>query len=343
MTVSPFQKVMNRRATTMEKYLAVIILAYIVVVAIKNPLFFSLETLFDTVRGGSGTMLLALGVLVVLVSGGIDVSFTAIALVSAYASVLAMLKLGLDNIVLGLFISVLIGTVLGALNAVIIQILRLPTLIFTLGTMSVYHGLMAVIFGTKSYPMSQMPQSMVEFGSADLVTISVGDSRYGLTIFSPIVVAAIILTWFILYRTMLGRQVFAVGSNEESASRLGINIFRTKLFVYSYTGGMAGLMGVMYFSEIKDVKLASPLMGAELLIIAAVVIGGAKLTGGEGTVFGAILGVAVFELFQTTLVFLGLSSSWNDLFFGAVLLASLMVMYRRQRIYDRKHLIFSAN
>src|SRR5690625_2495865 len=343
MTVSPFQKVMNRRATTMEKYLAVIILAYIVVVAIKNPLFFSLETLFDTVRGGSGTMLLALGVLVVLVSGGIDVSFTAIALVSAYASVLAMLKLGLDNIFLGLFISVLIGTVLGALNAVIIQILRLPTLIVTLGTMSVYHGLMAVIFGTKSYPMSQMPQSMVEFGSADLVTISVGDSRYGLTIFSPIVVAAIILTWFILYRTMLGRQVFAVGSNEESASRLGINIFRTKLFVYSYTGGMAGLMGVMYFSEIKDVKLASPLMGAELLIIAAVVIGGAKLTGGEGTVFGAILGVAVFELFQTTLVFLGLSSSWNDLFFGAVLLASLMVMYRRQRIYDRKHLIFSAN
>lgn len=343
MKSSPFHKVMNRRATTMEKYLSVIVIAYIAIVAVKNPLFFSFETLFDIVRGGSGTMLLALGVLVVLVSGGIDVSFTAVALVSAYASVLTMLKLEVDSIFLGLLISIVVGTLLGALNAVIIQILRLPTLIVTLGTMSVYHGLMAVIFGTKSYPMSQMPQSMVKFGSADMITINVGDARYGLTIFFPIVVAAIILTWFILYRTMLGRRVFAIGSNEESASRLGINIFRTKMFVYSYTGALAGLMGVMYFSEIKDVKLVSPLMGAELLIIAAVVIGGAKLTGGEGTVLGAILGVVVFELFQTTLVFLGLSSSWNDLFFGAVLLASLMVMYRRQRIYDRKNLVFSAN
>src|SRR5690625_7976688 len=101
-------------------------------------------------------------------------------------------------------------------------------------------------------------------------------------------------------------------------------------------------MGVMYFSEIKDVKLVSPLMGAELLIIAAVVIGGAKLTGGEGTVLGAILGVVVFELFQTTLVFIGCCSSWNDLFFGAVLLGRLSAMYRRQRTNDRRNTVLSA-
>src|SRR5690625_2103755 len=122
-------------------------------------------------------MLLALGVLVVLVSGGIDVSFTAVALVSAYASVLTMLKLEVDSIFLGVLTSSLVGTVLGAWAAVIIQILRLPMLVVTLGTMSVYHGLMALILGTKSYPLRQMPQSMVKFGSADMITNNVGDAR----------------------------------------------------------------------------------------------------------------------------------------------------------------------
>lgn len=342
MKSTPFHKVMNRRATTMEKYLSGIVFLYVVIVALKSSAFFRFETLLDLVRGGSGTMILALGVLMVLISGGIDVSFTAIALVSAYSSVLLMLNLDIDNILFGLLTSVIVGTILGCLNALFIHILKLPTLIVTLGTMSVYHGAMAVVFGTKSYPTGQMPTSMVRFGSANVFTIPIGDKNYGVSVFLPIVLGLIILTWFILYRTMLGRQIFSIGSNEESASRLGISIFRTKLFVYSYSGALSGLMGVIYYSELKDVKLASSLMGAELLIIAAVVIGGAKLTGGEGTVFGAILGVVVFELFQRTLVFLGLNSSWNDLFFGAVLLASLAVMYRRQRVYDRDHLVFSA-
>ena len=123
--------------------------------------------------------------------------------------------------------------------------------------------------------------------------------------------------------------------------RLGIKVLRTKLFVYSYTGALAGLMGVMYFAELKYVN-PTALIGEELVIIAAVVIGGAKLTGGEGTLLGAVLGVIIFRLFDTTLVFLGLSSSWNDLFFGTVLLISLGVMYRRQRISDRKNLVFAA-
>lgn len=342
MKTTPFRTIFNRHTTAMEKYLLGIIVAYILIVALKNPLFFSMETLFDMLRSGSGVMLLATGVLVVLISGGIDVSFTAIAVVSGYTSVQLMLAFEIDNILFAFMVSIVAGCLLGSINALIISKFSLPTLIVTLGTASAYHGLMATVLGTKSYPTGAMPQALVEFGSTDLVVINTETGRYGLTVFLPIVIAVLALTWFILYRTMLGRQVFAVGSNEESASRLGINIFRTKLFVYSYSGALSGLTGIIYFSELKYVNPVS-LVGSELMIIAAVVIGGAKLTGGEGTILGTILGIVVVQLFQSTLVFLGLGSSWNDLFFGAVLLMSLGFMYYRQRIQDRKNLVFMTS
>lgn len=341
MKISPFQRVMGRRATTMEKYLLAIIAVYVVVVGIKNPLFLSFETLFDMVQGGSSTMLLALGVLVVLLSGGIDVSITAVALVSGYLSVLTMFALGVDNIILAFLIAGGIGVLLGAINGLLVHALRLPALIVTLGTMSAFHGLMAVLVGTKNFAEAQMPASMIKYGSTDLLRFGAGGRTYGLTISVLVVAVVLVIIWLILYRTMLGRSVFAMGSSEESASRLGIGMLRTKLFAYSFSGAVSGLAGIMYFSEIKYTNPTS-LIGAELMIIAAVVIGGAKLTGGQGTILGAVLGVVVLELFQTTLVFLGLSSSWNNLFFGGILLISLTVMYRRQRANDRRNLVFAA-
>lgn len=335
---------MHRRATTMEKYLTAIILIYVTVVSIKNPLFFSAETAFDMVRSGSGTMLLALGVLLVLLSGGIDVSFPAVAVVSGYLAILTLDTTGIDNIWLALGVSIGIGIMLGAVNALLIHALRLPTLIVTLGTGSVFHGLMAVVFGTDDYTTGEMPDSLLAFGSASLwtVTDAATGQRYSLTVFLPIVVAAIVAVWFVLHRTMLGRSIFAIGSSEESASRLGINIFRTKLFVYTAVGALAGLMGVILFSELRIANPIATLLGDELMIIAAVVIGGAKLTGGEGTILGTILGVLTIQLFQQTLVMLGLSSLWSQVFFGSVLLVSLAVMYRRQRIADRRNLVFSG-
>jgi len=340
---SPFQAMMHRRATTMEKYLSAILAVYIVVVSVKNPLFFTPETLFDMIRNGSGTMLLALGVLMVLVSGGIDVSFPAVAVVSSYLAVLTIVHTGINSIWLAFAIAISIGTALGAINALLIYFLKLPTLIVTLGTASVYHGLMAVVFGTHDFTAGEMPTSMLTFGKRSLLTVVGATGRsFSLTIFLPIVVAAIAGTWFVLYHTMLGRSIFAIGSNEESASRIGINIFRTKLFVYATVGALAGLMGVILFSELQVVNPTATLIGSELMVIAAVVIGGAKLTGGEGTILGTILGVVMIQLFQRTLVFLGLSTLWSNVFFGAVLLFSLSVMYRRQRIFDRRNLVFAT-
>lgn len=339
---TPFSIAFDRRMTSMEKFLGVIIVIYIAVVALRSPAFLSPETLVDLIRNGSGVMILALGVMIVLISGGIDVSFTAIAIVSGYSSVLVARALAVDNLLFITGLAIVIGALLGSINALLIHFYRLPTLIVTLGTASIFHGAMALTLGMKTFTRTDVPQSMLDFGAAQVFTIQGEGSRYGLSIFFPVVIAVIVLTWFLLYRTMIGRSVFALGSNEESSSRIGIDLLRTRLFIYMYVGALSGLMSIIYFSSLSYINPAA-LVGSELGVIAAVVIGGAKLTGGEGTVLGTVLGVILWQLFQNTLVHLGLSSSYNDLFFGGVLLVILAVIYRRQRHINKRALVFSTN
>jgi simple sugar transport system permease protein len=314
---------------------------YSIIVAIKNPAFLSFENFFDLLRAASGKLLLALGVLVVLISGGIDVSFTAIAIFGGYASARLMLATGIDSLAFAFLVSVAIGFILGAINALIIHFFRLPTLIATLGTSSVFFGLMTILVGTKSINAGQMPSSIINFGSARLFeAVAPSGNTYGLSAFIIPVVIAIFVTWFILYRTLLGRGIFALGNSEESAKRVGFNLFLIRFFVYTYVGLLAGIMGVVYVAEVRWVNPVS-LVGTELSIIAAAVIGGAKLTGGEGTILGTILGITIIQLLYSTLVFLGLSSSWNDLFVGVILLISVSITSYQQRLKSRRNLTFS--
>lgn len=330
----------GRKLTQMEKYLMIILLFYIVLVSVVNPAFLSVETLFDFIKSSSGTMILALGVLIVIISGGIDVSFTAVAIVGGYCAIKLMLFWGIDNIFFGLLIAALIGGFLGLINALIIYCFRLPTLIVTLGTSSIFYGIMTTFVGTKSIPYAKMPESLIEFGSKNIIEITKGDVTFGLSVFLIVVVILIALVWFILYKTMLGRSVFAIGNSLESANRAGINILLTQIFVYCFMGMLSGIMAIIYFSELKFVNPIS-LVGTELMVIAAVVIGGAKLTGGEGTILGTILGVSIIQLFKSTLVFLGLSTAWNDFFIGLILIVSVVIISYQARIKNRKNLIFT--
>jgi len=330
-----------RSLTRMEKYLLAIIAVYSVVVTIANPAFLTFETLLDMVRAASGTLILASGVLVVLISGGIDVSFTAIAIIGGYVSVRLMLSTGINSLLFASAISCLIGLACGLINALIIHCFHLPTLIATLGTSSVFYGVMTTFMGTKGVNASQMPSSMVDFGGCQLFVIPAkSGTTYGLTVFIIPVVIILIVTWFILYRTMLGRGIFALGNSEEAANRAGFNLLNIRLFIYSFMGVVAGIMGIVYVSEVRWVNPIA-LVGTELSIIASVVIGGAKLSGGEGTIFGTILGVLIIKLLNSTLVFLGLSSSWNDFFIGIILIASVAVTSYQARLKNRRDLIFT--
>ena len=147
-------------------------------------------------------------------------------------------------------------------------------------------------------------------------------------------------TYFILRKTMIGRGIVAIGNDEESARRAGFNPFKIRLFVYAYSGALAGMMGIVYAAHVNALY-PNKMVGYELMVVAAVVIGGTKITGGQGKIFGAVLGVLITYLLNSTLIMIGLSSSWNNLFVGAILVIAVAITSYQERVKNRKHLIFT--
>lgn len=195
---------------------------------------------------------------------------------------------------------------------------------------------MTTFIGDKSFGAGVLPKCLHTFGQAQVFKI--GGAGLTASIIPVILVGA--ATWFILYRTMAGRGVFAIGNDEESARRAGFNPFKIKLFVYVYSGIIAGVMGMMYVAQ-TNALYPNKLVGGELMVVAAVVIGGTKITGGQGKILGAVLGVVIIYLLNTTLIMIGLSSSWNDLFVGTILVISVAVTSWQERIRNRNNLTFT--
>jgi simple sugar transport system permease protein len=302
-----------------ETLVALVILGFCAVAAIADPGFLSMPTLADLLRGGIILGIFAVGVFVVLVSGGIDVSFTAIAAFAMYTTTLVLVSQapGLPWPA-AFLVAVAIGAALGAFNGLFIAGFGLPTLIVTLGTLSIFRGFLLTFVGSKL--ISNLPSGMRDFSRLMMVRGTNADgSFYSLPWAFAFLIGVVALTWVILYRTMLGRAIFAIGGSMESARRIGIPVRATQLFVYVYVGMIAGLAGVIHASM---ARVANPfdLVGLELSVIAAVVLGGARLAGGYGTLTGTLLGVALIVLVRNSLVVLGIPSTWQSVAIGILIL-----------------------
>ncbi|GGE06066.1 monosaccharide-transporting ATPase [Aureimonas endophytica] len=302
-----------------ETLVAAVILVFCAVATASDPNFLSLTTLFDLLRNSIVTGIFAIGVLLVLVSGGIDVSFTAIAAFAMYSTTLVLVGAGVPVPWYAAFaLSILIGAALGLVNAVFIAGFRLPTLIVTLGTLSVIRGFLLTFVGSKL--ISNIPPGMRDFSRLMMIR---GTTEAGYFYALPWAFAALVLvvagTWFLLHRTLLGRQIFALGGSMESARRIGINVRSIQVFVYVYVGALSGLAGIIHASL---ARVANPfdLVGLELSVIAATVLGGARLAGGTGTITGTLLGVALIVLVSNSLILLGIPSTWQSVVIGALIL-----------------------
>lgn len=329
-----------RKTDQFQRMLLLIIVLYSIFVSFKNPVFLSIETVFDIVRTSSTTMIVAIGLLLVMISGGIDVSFMAVALFGSYTAISMMIGWGIDSLVFAFGSSMLIGLCLGLINALLINWLRLPPFIITLGTQNLFHGIMTTFIGDKSFGAGVLPTCLRGFGQSTLFQFETHSGTVGLTASVIPVILTGVVSWFLLYKTMIGRGIVAIGNSEESARRAGFNPFLLRLFVYGYSGVLAGMMGIVYVAQINALY-PNKLVGGELIVVAAVVIGGAKITGGQGRIFGAVLGVVIIYLLNSTLILIGLSSSWNDLFVGTILVISIAVSSYRERVRNRNHLIFT--
>ncbi len=305
--------------TRNETLVALVIAGFCALAAVSDPGFLSVATLTDMLRGGIVLGIFAVGALIVLISGGIDVSFTAIAAFTMYVTAMVL------NAAMpwmpwwgALMMGMAVGACLGTINGVLIAVMGLPTLIVTLGTLSVFRGFMLTFIGQKQ--ITTLPPGMREFGRMMMIRGENADgSFYSLHAAFLVTVLAIVLTWGILHRTMLGRQIFAIGGSVESARRIGINVRGVQFFVYVYVGVLAGLAGIIHSSM---ARVANPfdLVGLELSVIAAVVLGGARLAGGHGTLTGTVLGVALIVLVRNSLIVLGIPATWQSVAIGVLIL-----------------------
>jgi len=337
------KKRLKHWATQTQTYVLLIIVLYLVFLAFRAPHFYTATNILDTIRSCSWMMVFGMGAMMVLLSGGFDVSFTSIAVTSAYITCMLMVKYEIDSLLVAILGCVLIGSLFGALNGFLIYKFKLPSFITTMGTRTVFIGIMALVVGVSSLEPDQCPPSIGRFGMARLFSTTAADGRVtGLSVMVIPMIIAIFLVWFFVNKTRIGRGVVAMGNSQEAAKRAGYNLLHIHLFAYIFIGALSGMGGLMAVAETSYIApLSSQIVNQQLNILAAVIIGGTSISGGKGTVFGSILGVLLIRIFDVTLAFVGLSSSWNDFFIGAILIICLSVTSLQQYRTRRKKLLFN--
>lgn len=319
----------QRLARHPQLFTLALIVAVCLVVGAINPEFFQLAMVFDIVRACTVLGLFALGVMIVLAAGGIDVSFAAIAALTMYGiTKLVMTQFPETSMVVILVAGAVGGTLLGVLNGLLVDWLKAPSLIVTIGTQYLYRGILLTFIGTVFF--MNVPHSMDAFGK---LAVWRHDTATGVHAVLPatvlVLVAAAGLTWWLLNRTLMGRAVYAIGGSLPIAERLGYKLRTVHLFVFGYAGFLAGLAGIVHVSS---TRLANPfdLVGMELDVIAAVILGGARITGGSGSVGGTLLGVLLVTLINNVLILAGVPSTWQKVIVGTfIVLAGAVFASKR--------------
>ena len=325
---------LRRFARTHEGRLLGVTLALAFILSLTTRNFLSIQNGIDLLTSYAFSGMLAAGLIVVLVAGGLDISFTAVASIAQYLAVTAAISADIGWT--GLFVVALgVGTLLGILNALLVTWLRIASIIVTIAMLNVYYG--ALMFLSGGNPINTLPDWYID-GLSWVIGSDSHGNPYILNMQMLGLVLSFVLTWILLNRTSVGRQLRALGGNPEAAKRVGFNVLRLNMVAYGYMGFSAGLASLVQ-AQVSGSVVPNMLVGRELDVLAAVVLGGASLTGGVGTVFGTFLGLALLAILQNGLILLGVSSFWTECFTGFVFLAAVSTIAwerRRQQTAARR-------
>jgi ribose transport system permease protein len=275
------------------------------------PEFLNAQNFVNILQQSAINACVAVGMTIVIISGGIDLSVGPVAALSAVVAATLMVK-GLPPSV-GFVVGVLVGTVCGAINGVIVAYCGLQPFIVTLGTLSIYRA--AALIFTDGNPVLGIPDAFRNALSATF---------FGLPMSVLVVAIIAILAWVMLRKMPLGEYIFAVGGNEEAARVAGVPVERTKIFAYSISGGLASLGAMIVVARLGA---AEPVLGNlwELDAIAAAAIGGASLLGGKGGVIGTLLGAIILGGMRNGLTLMNVQAFYQLLATGVVILLAMMV------------------
>jgi simple sugar transport system permease protein len=303
-----------------ETYIALVALVLCLVIELRSGQFFSPNNLVDLASALIVPGMFAIGAFMVIVSGGIDVSFPALASLSVYATTKFLLDINYQGgIWLPILIVLALGAILGAVNGFLISWFDLPAMIVTLGTSSVFKGVMQGALN--STQLAVIPPGMDSFGKSALFVAQNPNS--GLTSRMPVaalfLVATLLLAFIVLRYTMYGRGLYAVGGNEVSAHRAGFNVKWIKLMLYVAVGMIASLAGLVRVCMMGQCHPTN-MLGMEMMIIAGVVLGGTAITGGAGTLTGCMLGTILIVIVQNSMILLGIPTFWQGFAVGLLII-----------------------
>jgi simple sugar transport system permease protein len=309
-----------------QGWLAWVLLASVVIFSVSSSQFLSVQNLLDLAESYSVTGIFALGLFVVLVTGGIDISFAAVASVVQYLIATLFVQFQFDNAALSILLAIACGTLFGMLNAVLIYSLRIVSIIITISMQSLLFGLLMWLTNGKS--LYSLPDWWIQLRSVLPFEVQGQPFQIGLPL--AVMLSLALLTWLLLNKTHLGRQLYAVGGDQESARRIGIRVGLIHLLAYGYLGALAAIGGLVQVYRMGEV-VPNALVGGELDVLAATVLGGASLMGGKGTVTGTLMGVFLIAILKNGLNLLGVSDYFMNIVIGAVIMVAITVTHYKKR------------
>jgi ribose transport system permease protein len=297
------------------------LVAICVFLSLTSDKFLTTSNFINVSRQASWFGIMAVGMVFVISMGDIDLSVGSILMLSSVSIALALR----DEypILLALLIGMAVATACGFVNGVLSVVLRIPTIIVTLGTLSLYRGLGLVV--TKSSPVSGYNLKTWFFKN-----IGEKDPIFGIWISVWVMAVVCILGWILFNHTAFGRRVQAIGSNRQAAQFSGIRIARYRILVMTLMGAIVGIAAITVIAFNRN---GSPTVGqgAELSVIAATIIGGTALSGGSGSILGAILGALIIALISNGLALLRVDPSWATAVTGIVIIVAVTLDYLIKR------------
>lgn len=288
-----------------------------------------MENINDLLKNASILSILAVGMMLVIVTRGIDLSIGATLALSGMITALTVSAHPGLHPLLAILLGILVGTACGVILGLLISKISILPIIATLGMMNVYRGLTYLISGGKWVSAYQMPSSFKAIATGSILGINI-------LVFIAIIIY-IVFSYFVNH-TRTGRQIYAVGSNPESAKISGINIDKILLLVYTIMGALAGLSGVLWVSKFASAQ-GDTAMGYELSVIAACVLGGVNIAGGSGKISGVISGALLLGILNNALPLINVSPFWQQAIQGCIILLAVVINALVKRGVDRNNLM----
>lgn len=293
-----------------ERVLLGVLLASVAVLAVLSDVFLTAENLLRSTRYAAEVGLLAIPMTMIIITRGVDLSVASTMALSAMTMGL-LWQVGVP-LAMAVLAGVAAGTAAGWLNGWIIARLRVPPIVVTLATLAAYRGVATGLSGGRG--IIGFPDTFLFLGSGQLAGIPVQTLLW---------LVATVAGAVILSRTVLGRYIYGIGHNEVAMRFSGVPVDRLLLGLYTASGFVAGLTGILYAARVATAK-SNAATGYELAVITAVVLGGTSLAGGEGTVLGTVLGVLIIAVLQNGLTLARVPTSVQDVLVGAVLLLAVL-------------------